>query len=199
MPRIVVVASLTLDGVMQAPGRPDEDTRGGFPHGGWAVPYTDEVMAKTMGARMTRGGVLLFGRRTYEDLYGYWPKQPPNPYTDSLNKAEKHVVSRTLTEPLGWQNSTLVTGDVPEAVARLKASTDIGILGSGELCRTLMAHDLIDEYVLLIHPLVLGTGRRLFPDGAPDGTAVADLELADSVTTTTGVVIANYRVRGGTR
>ena len=197
MPRIVAVVSLTLDGVMQAPGRPDEDTRGGFPHGGWAQPYTDEVMAKTMGERMARaaGGVLLLGRRTYQDLYGYWPMQPPNPYTDSLNKAEKHVVSSTLTEPLPWQNSTLVAGDVPEAVAKLKATTDIGVLGSGELCRTLMAHDLIDEYVLLIHPLVLGTGTRLFPAGA----AVADLELADSVTTTTGVVIASYRVRGGTR
>jgi dihydrofolate reductase len=195
MPRIVVINSLTLDGVMQAPGRPDEDTRDGFTHGGWAVPYTDEVMAKAMGERMSRGGVLLFGRRTFEDLGGFWPKQPPNPYTDRLNKAEKYVVSRTLTEPLGWQNATLLTGDVPEAVAKLKASNDIGVLGSGELCRTLMAHDLVDEYLLLIHPLVLGTGRRLFPDGVP----LANLELADSVATTTGVVIATYRVRGGTR
>jgi len=195
MPRIVVVNSLTLDGVMQSPGRPDEDTRDGFIHGGWAVPYTDEVMAKAMGERTSGGGGLLLGRRTYEDLYGYWPAQPANPYTDRLTKVTKHVVSRTRTEPLPWQNSTLVTGDVPEAVAKLKVSTDLGVLGSGELCRTLMAHDLVDEYVLLVHPLVLGTGRRLFPDGVP----VADLELADSVTTTTGVVIAHYRVRGGTR
>lgn len=195
MPRIVVVSSLTLDGVMQAPGRPDEDTRDGFTHGGWAVPYGDGVMAKAMGERMSGDGVLLFGRRTYQDLYGYWPNQPANPYTDRLTKAEKYVVSRTLTEPLGWQNSTLVTGDVPAAVAGLKASTDICVLGSGELCRTLMAHDLVDEYLLLVHPLVLGAGRRLFPDGSP----VADLELADSVTTTTGVVIGHYRVRGGTR
>ncbi|HEV7650325.1 MAG TPA: dihydrofolate reductase family protein [Actinophytocola sp.] len=195
MPRIVVVSSLTLDGVMQAPGRPDEDTRDGFTHGGWAGKYPDEVMAKAMGERMSRAGVLLFGRRTYEDLYSYWPNQPANPYTDRLNKAEKYVVSRTLTEPLPWQNSTLVTGDVPGAVAELTAGTDVCVLGSGELCRTLMAHDLVDEYLLLIHPLVLGTGRRLFPDGAP----VADLELADSVTTTTGVVIAHYRVQGGAR
>jgi dihydrofolate reductase len=195
MPRIVVVNSLTLDGVMQSPGRPDEDTRDGFTHGGWAVRYGDEVMAKAMGERMSRDGVLLLGRRTYQDLYGYWPQQPANPYTERLDKTRKYVVSRTLTEPLPWQNSTLVSGDVPEAVAKLKASADVGVLGSGELCRTLMAHDLVDEYVLLVHPLVLGTGRRLFPDGSP----VADLELTDTGTTTTGVVIGHYRVRGGTR
>src|ERR1700741_5516620 len=109
MPRIVVINSLTLDGVMQAPGRPDEDTRDGFAHGGWAVPYGDEVLAKAMGERMTADGALLLGRRTYEDLYGYWPNQPANPYTDTLNKTRKHVVSRTLTEPLPWPNSALVT------------------------------------------------------------------------------------------
>jgi dihydrofolate reductase len=195
MPKITVVASLTLDGVMQAPGRPDEDTRDGFTRGGWAIPYADDVMANAMGERMAADGALLLGRRTYTDLYGYWPNQPANPYTDRLNKTQKHVVSRTLTEPLPWQNSTLVAGDVPAAVAALKAETDIGVLGSGELCRTLMAHDLVDEYVLLVHPLVLGTGRRLFPHGVP----VADLELADSVTTTTGVVVAHYRVQGGER
>jgi dihydrofolate reductase len=197
MPKIVVVSSLTLDGVMQAPGRPDEDTRDGFTRGGWAVPYADETMGKAMGERMTEGGALLLGRRTYADLYGHWPKQPDNPYTRTLNAATKHVVSRTLAEPLPWQNSRLVTGDVPEAVAKLKAGVgpDIAVLGSGELCRTLMAHDLVDEYVLLIHPLVLGTGRRLFPDGVP----VAELALVDSVTTTTGVVMAQYRVPGGAR
>jgi dihydrofolate reductase len=104
-------------------------------------------------------------------------------------------VSRTRSEPLPWQNSTLVTGDVPAAVAALKAETDLSVIGSGELCRTLMAHDLVDEYLLLVHPLVLGSGRRLFPHGVP----LADLELTDSVTTTTGVVIAHYRVRGGAR
>ncbi len=197
MPKIVVVTSLTLDGVMQAPGRPDEDTRDGFAHGGWAVPYADETMGRAMAERMTAGGALLLGRRTYTDLHGYWPKQPDNQYTRKLTAATKHVVSRTLAEPLPWQNSRLVTGDVPEAVAKLTAGTgpDIAVLGSGELCRTLLAHDLVDEYLLLTHPLVLGTGRRLFPDGSP----VADLELADSVTTTSGVVMARYRVRGGTR
>jgi dihydrofolate reductase len=195
MPELTVVTSLTLDGVMQSPGRPDEDTRDGFPHGGWAIPYADEVMANAMGERMAGDGVLLLGRRTYTDLYGYWPDQPANPYTDRLNKTRKHVVSRTLAEPLPWQNSALVTGDVPAAVAALKAEAGVGVIGSGELCRTLMAHDLVDEYLLLVHPLVLGTGRRLFPHGVP----LANLDLAASVTTTTGVVIARYRVRGGTR
>jgi dihydrofolate reductase len=195
MPKIVVVSSLTLDGVMQAPGRPDEDTRDGFAHGGWAVPYADETLGKAMGERMAADGALLLGRRTYTDLYGYWPNQPDNPYTDRLTKSQKHVVSRTRSEPLPWQNSTLVTGDVPAAVAALKAETDLSVIGSGELCRTLMAHDLVDEYLLLVHPLVLGSGRRLFPHGVP----LADLELTDSVTTTTGVVIAHYRVRGGAR
>lgn len=193
MPKIVVVCSLTLDGVLQSPGRPDEDPRDGFAQGGWAVPYTDEVMAKAMGERMATGGALLLGRRTYLDFYGYWPNQPANPYTDRLNKTQKHVVSRTLTEPLDWQNSTLVTGDVPAAVAALKAETDLCVLGSGELCRTLMAHDLVDEYLLLVHPLVLGSGRRLFPETGP----VAELDLVDSVTTSKGVTLAHYRVRGG--
>jgi dihydrofolate reductase len=113
-----------------------------------------------------------------------------------LNDAPKYVVSRTLSEPLSWQNSTLITDDVPGNVAKLQAEPggDLVVLGSGELLRTLMAHDLVDEYLLLVHPLVLGTGRRLFPDGVP----VADLELADSVTTTTGVVLAHYRVQKGT-
>lgn len=195
MPELTVVASLTLDGVMQSPGRPDEDTRDGFARGGWAVPYADEVLANTMAPHLTADGALLLGRRTYTDLYGYWPNQPANPYTDRLNKTRKLVVSGTLTEPLPWQNSELITGDLPGAVAALKGETDLCLIGSGELCRTLMAHDLVDEYLLLIHPLVLGTGRRLFPDGVP----VADLRLLDSVTTTTGVVIARYRVRGGTR
>jgi dihydrofolate reductase len=196
MPKIVVVNSLTLDGVMQSPGRPDEDTRDGFAHGGWAVPYGDDVMAEAMGRQMARSGALLLGRRTYEDLHGYWPKQTGNPYTAVLNDAQKYVVSRTRTEPLPWQNSTLVTGDLPEAVAKLTAGVgpDLVVLGSGELVRTLHAQHLVDEYLLLIHPVVLGGGRRLFADSGP----VADLDLMDSVITTKGVVLARYRVRGGT-
>ena len=191
MSRIVVVNNVTLDGVMQAPGRPDEDRRGGFEHGGWALPYGDEVMARAMGERMAAGGVLLLGRRTYEDFYGYWPKQADNPFTEVLDERRKYVASTTLSEPLPWRNSTLLHGDAAEAVAALKeqGDEDIGVLGSGELIRSLMRRNLIDEYVLLIHPLVLGTGRRLFGDGSPH-TA---LRLVDSITTTTGVVIATYR------
>ena len=188
--RVMAVESVTLDGVMQGPGRPDEDTRDGFAHGGWAVPYTDEVMAAAMGERMARArGALLLGRRTYEDLYGYWPKQPPNPYTEALERSRKHIASRTLAEPLPWVNSTLIEGDAADAVAALKAEGggDLTIIGSGALVRALAARGLVDAYLLLIHPLVLGTGRRLF-DSVPD----VPLRLTGSVTTTTGVIIADY-------
>jgi dihydrofolate reductase len=189
MSRISVVNHLTLDGVMQAPGRPDEDTRDGFEHGGWAVPYFDEVLGRAMGERMTSGGAMLLGRRTYEDFAGFWPKQTDNPFTPVLNQRRKYVASTTLTEPLPWENSTLLTGDVGDAVAAL--DVDLTVLGSGELIRTLMQRDLIDEFVLTIHPLVLGTGRRLFADGGPPAT----LELVDATPTTTGVVITTYRRR----
>jgi dihydrofolate reductase len=175
---------------MQAPGRPDEDPRDGFAHGGWAVPYTDEVMGKAMGERMARArGALLLGRRTYEDLYGHWPAQPPNPYTEALNRARKHVASRTLREPLPWANSTLLEGDATDAVAALRreSADDLTIIGSGALVRALAARGLVDAYVLLIHPLLLGTGQRLFAGGA-----AAKLRLTASLTTTTGVIIADY-------
>jgi dihydrofolate reductase len=191
MAKLVVINNLTLDGVMQAPGRPDEDLRGGFEYGGWAVPYHDEVMGRVMGERMARGGPLLLGRRTYEDFAGFWPKQKDNPYTEVLNNVQKYVASTTLTESLPWSNSTLLRGDAAEAVAKLKEESgkDIGVLGSGQLIQSLMRHDLVDEYVLLIHPLLVGSGRRLFPDGGP----FAALRLVDSVTTTTGVLIATYQ------
>jgi dihydrofolate reductase len=198
MGKINVVESLTLDGVMQAPGRPDEDVRGGFAHGGWAQPYADEGMVSEMAKTgMGRTGLLL-GRRTYEDFYSFWPnQQEPNPFTEVLNNAQKYVASTTLTEPLPWINSTLLTGDAAQAVAKLKAEPgqDLVVLGSGQLVQSLLRHDLIDEYQLLIHPLVLGSGRRLFPDGSP----FAKLRLANSVTTTTGVVIATYQPAETTR
>jgi dihydrofolate reductase len=192
MGKIVTFTHVTLDGVMQAPGRPDEDTRGEFGFGGWEVRYADEVMAGVAAQGMSAGSALLFGRRTYEDFYGFWPNQPqPNPFTDVLNRSQKYVASRTLSEPLPWENSTLLKGDAGDAVAELKAGSeeDLVVLGSGDLIETLMRHDLIDEYTVLIHPLVLGTGRRLFPDGGPRAT----LQLAASKITTTGVVIATYR------
>lgn len=191
MGKIVVVNNVTLDGVMQAPGRPDEDTRGGFSHGGWAQRYNDPVMGQEMGKHMAQSGPLLLGRRTYEDFYGFWPHQTDNPITDVLNAAQKYVASTTLSEPLPWKNSTLLSGDAADAVADLKKvhDKDIVVLGSGELLRSLMRRGLIDEYLLLIHPLVLGSGRRLFDEDS----AVTSLRLVTSVTTTTGVVIATYQ------
>jgi dihydrofolate reductase len=191
MSRVVVVNNVTLDGVMQAPGRPDEDTRDGFAHGGWGAPYFDAVMGEEMGRRMAKPGALVLGRRTYEDFASYWPKQTDNPFTPVLDERRKYVASTTLREPLPWRNSTLLEGDAARAIAELKAQgdEDLGVLGSGELIRSLMRHDLIDEYVLCIHPLVLGSGRRLFPD---DGT-MAKLRLVESATTSTGVLIATYQ------
>jgi dihydrofolate reductase len=191
MRKIVATISLTLDGVMQAPGRPDEDRRGGFEHGGWAVAYADPIMMEVMGKGMAQAGPLLFGRRTYEDFFAVWPGRDDNPFTAVLDRSQKYVASRTLRAPLPWQNSTLLPGDAAETVARLKEQPggDIAVLGSGELLQTLMRHGLIDVYVLLIHPLLLGRGRRLFGDGAGH----TGLRLVESATTSTGVVMATYR------
>jgi dihydrofolate reductase len=189
MGRVVVINHLTLDGVMQAPGHPDEDTRGGFTHGGWSVPNVDNVMMDVvLGTRTPASGGLLLGRRSYEDMLGYWNTQD-SPFKDMLNNAPKYVASRTLREPLPWPNSTLLQGDVAAAVAlKRRSEADLTVMGSGELIQTLMRHNLIDEYLLLIHPLVLGTGRRLFTDGGPS----ASLRLVDGKTSTTGVLIATY-------
>jgi len=191
MRKITVFNSVSLDGVMQAPGRPDEDRRDEFTHGGWAVGYADPVMASFAGEGMARDGGLLFGRRTYEDFYSVWPNRPDNPFTDVLNRRQKYVASRTLVEPLPWRDSTLLQGDVVDAVARLKQESDgdLLILGSGELIRSLIPRKLIDQFILLIHPLVLGSGRRLFAD---DGHLQA-LKLVDSRPTSTGVLIATYQ------
>ena len=187
---VVAFESVTLDGVMQAPGRPDEDRRGGFEHGGWAAPYADEQSARLAAEGMgsTRG--LLFGRRTYEDFYGFWPNQRDNPFTEILDRTTKYVASRTLTDPLPWQNSSLLDGDASTSVAKLKGDLDgdIVTLGSGELVRSLLRDDLVDRVILLIHPLVLGTGRRLFDDA----DAPVRFELADTRTTSTGVIVATY-------
>jgi dihydrofolate reductase len=189
MAKVVVLNHVTLDGVMQGPGGPDEDTRGGFADGGWAIPGNDEVMGRKMAEGMAKPGALLLGRRTYESLYRACAGRTDNPYTEVLNQTPKYVASRTLSEPLPWSNSILLEGDIADAVAELKeqAIGDVMIMGSGELISSLMAAGLIDECVLMIHPLVLGGGRRLFAAGAH-----ASLRLTDSVITTTGVVIAIY-------
>jgi dihydrofolate reductase len=189
MSKIVVFTNLTLDGVMQAPGRTDEDRRDDFKYGGWATPYA-AMTSPEAGASLPSFGALLLGRRTYEDFYAYWPHQTGNPFTETLNNMQKYVASTTLQEPLAWRNSTLLQGDVPAAVTGLKAQPgeDVVVMGSGELVQTLMKHHLVDRYVLLIHPLVLGAGRRLFPDGG----AVAALQLVGAKPTTTAVVVATY-------
>ncbi len=195
MSKIVAFTSLTLDGVMQAPGRPDEDRRGAFEHGGWAIPYADSVLGTISGESMASTGALLFGRRTYEDFYAVWPKRTDdNPFTAVLNNTPKYVASTTLKDPLPWINSTLLKGDAAEAVVRLKAQPgkDVVVLGSGVLLQSLMRRNLVDQYVLLIHPLLLGSGRRLFTDGSQ----FAALRLVDAKTTTTGVVIATYERNG---
>ncbi len=193
MGRVVVMNHVTLDGVMQGPGRPDEDTRGGFTHSGWAnrsvVP--GDATGKAMGERMAAGGGLagwLFGRRTYEDLLASWNSKG-GPFKDALNNAPKYIASTTLKDPLPWPNSTLLRGDIGDAVRGLRAQSEgvLGIMGSGELIGSLMAANLIDEYLLMIHPLVLGTGRRLFPEGVE-----VPLRLAEAVSTSAGVVIATY-------
>ena len=190
MGKLLVINHLTLDGVMQGPARPDEDTRGGFERGGWAIAGNDEVMGAKMAQDMAKQtGALLLGRQTYENFHAYWPRQTDNPYTDRLNEKTKYVASRTLTEPLPWSNSILLGGDAGAAVAELKqqAIGDLTIMGSGELIGSLMAAGLVDELLLMIHPLVLGTGRRLFGEGAH-----TVLRLVESITTTTGVVMATY-------
>ena len=188
MSKVLVMNSVTLDGVMQGPGRPDEDTRGGFAHGGWAVPGSDELIVAKMAERMGENQAFLFGRRTYEELLASWNAQG-GPFKDALNKTQKYVASRSSTTRLEWPNSTLLHGDIPAAVAELKqaSSGTLAIMGSGELIVSLMAADLIDQYLLMIHPLVLGTGRRLFGDGVR-----ASLRLTDIATSTKGVLIATY-------
>ena len=193
MGRIVVMNHVTLDGVMQGPGRADEDTRDEFTQGGWGHRSVtpDDAVGKAMGERMAAGGGLagwVFGRRTYEDLLASWNAQG-GPFKDALNNSPKYVASTTLKEPLPWPNSTLLRGDTVDALRALKAQSGgvLAIMGSGVLIGSLMAANLIDEYLLMIHPVVLGTGRRLFPGGVH-----VSLRLADSVTTATGVLIATY-------
>jgi dihydrofolate reductase len=190
--KLVVINNVTLDGVMQAPGRADEDTRGGFAFGGWASRDNNEPdpeIGAAMGARMSQSDGLLFGRRTYEDLMTTWNARG-GMFMDALNAAQKYVVSQSLSEPLPWPNSTLLAGNVVNAVSELRSRSgrELHIMGSGELIETLNAHELIDEFLLMIFPVVLGRGRRLF-----SRDAYMDLELVDAKPTSSGVLIATYR------
>jgi dihydrofolate reductase len=191
MRKLVVSEFLTLDGVMQSPGYPDEDPSGGFEHGGWQMPLMDEVAGAEIMTGMAATDALLLGRVTYEIFAGYWPTAPADdPIADTINAFTKYVVSTTLREPLDWKDSHVIAGDVPEEVGRLKQGSgrDIQVIGSGVLVQTLMQHDLVDEYRLMIYPLILGTGKRLFREGSPKSS----LRLSDSKVSGNGVLIATY-------
>ena len=193
--RLTATTFLTLDGVMQAPGGPEEDRSEGFEHGGWSFPYADEDFGRLVTGWFAQADAFLLGRRTYEIFAAFWPlvADAADPVASPLNALPKYVASRTL-EAVTWQNTTLLEGDVVEEVAKLKEQPgrELQVHGSGDLLQTLMAHDLVDEYRLFVYPVVVGSGRRLFRDGA----APRSLTLADTTTTSTGVVVARYR-RGG--
>jgi dihydrofolate reductase len=190
MRKLSIIEFATLDGVTQGLGSPDEDTEGGFEHGGWSAPYGDEVFAKSAGQGMSETTAYLFGRKTYEKMAAHWPHQPDsNPAAASLNSAPKYVVSNTLTEA-GWAGSQVLSGDAAASVRRLKEDGDgtIAVLGSIVLVQALIEHDLIDEYRIFIHPLVLGTGKRLFRQYSRP----LRLRLLDCTQTTTGVLMLGY-------
>jgi dihydrofolate reductase len=194
MRSITVTMWVSLDGVVQGLGRPDEDTRGGFTHGGWGQRYNDEVMGREMAKAMNKPGDMLFGRRTWQDFITAWGRRTDgNPVTTRMNAATKYVVSRTLENADAWKNSILLRGDAVDTVAGLKAQPggDLGIVGSVSLVRGLHAAGLIDRCTLLICPLTLGSGARLFEGPAP----LTEFELTGSVPTTTGVIIAQYSRR----
>jgi len=193
--RLTATTFLTLDGVMQAPGGPDEDRSCGFEHGGWSFPFADEDFNRLVNGWFAQADAFLLGRRTYETFAAFWPlvADAADPVASPLNALPKYVASRTL-EAVTWQNATLLEGDVAGEVAKLKErpGRELQVHGSGDLLQTLMAHDLVDEHRLFVYPVVVGSGRRLFGEGA----APRSLKLVDATTTSTGVVVATYR-RGG--
>ena len=193
MRKLTVNTFSTLDGVMQAPGGPEEDPTGGFEHGGWSAGYWDESMGEWMGEFMGKPFDLLLGRKTYEIFAAHWPHQRDEPGAEQLNSATKYVASRTL-DSVEWENSQLLEGDAAEAVARLKEQDgpETQVHGSSDLIQTLLEHGLVDELRVWIFPVVLGTGKRLFGDGA----VPAGLELVDSRTASTGVVFLTYAPAG---
>jgi dihydrofolate reductase len=190
MRKLAVVEFVTLDGVMQSFGGPDEDREGGFEYGGWGAPYGDEVLGRQAGAELGQTSAYLFGRKTYEHMAAHWPNEPvENPIAASLNATPKYVVTGTLRR-LDWANSHIIDGEVVTSVRDLKEDGEgfITVLGSGVLAQTLFANDLVDTYRIFIHPLVLGTGKRLFRELARP----LRLRLVDCTPTTTGVLLLNY-------
>ncbi|MCK1796911.1 dihydrofolate reductase family protein [Streptomyces sp. XM4193] len=193
--KLVVTTFLTMDGVMQAPGGPQEDTSGGFRHGGWLAPHFDETLGEVMTARMGQADAFLLGRRTYEIFAAHWPgvDNADDPIADSLNRLPKHVASRTL-DRVEWQGAELIDGEVPQAVAELKKrpGRELQVHGSADLVHTLAAHDLVDAYQLLVFPVLLGSGKRLFAEGL-EPTAFA---LTEARTSSTGVTVQVYERTG---
>ncbi len=189
MRKIVVLTFVTLDGVMQGPGGPTEDTSGGFAHGGWTVPYFDEALGETMGEQMGRPFDLLLGRKTFDIFASYWPQQSENPFEE----VTKYVVSNTLTEH-SWQKSVFLAGDVVEKIRALKqeAGPDLQVHGSGLLIQTLLKHDLVDELWLKIFPVTVGAGKRLFGEGV----IPAAFTLSETKVSPSGVIIASYKRAG---
>jgi dihydrofolate reductase len=196
--RLTLHTFLSLDGVMQAPGGPDEDRDGGFEHGGWTAPYGNADFGVTMTGWFTGADAFLLGRRTYQIFSGYWPRvtDPDNPIATKLNSLPKYVASRTLSS-VDWENSSLLGGDVASEVAKLKElpGDELQVHGSGDLAQTLIEQDLVDEYRLLYFPVHLGSGKRLFRDD----TRPAALRLTGSRTTSAGVVIVTYEPDGAVR
>jgi dihydrofolate reductase len=194
MRKVIVSEFLSLDGVMQGPGASDEDRSGGFEHGGWQMPYFDEAAGNAVAEGMAEADGFLMGRRTYDIMAPFWPAQPPDdPFASVMNRLHKYVASTTLKEPLEWQNSTLIKGDLAQEVGKLKQQPgkDLQVIGSGQLAQSLMQLGLVDQYALMIHPIVLGSGKRLFPEGPK-----IPLKLVDSKSTSTGVLIATYEPAG---
>jgi dihydrofolate reductase len=196
MRKVIVNEFMSLDGVVQAPGGVDEDTSGGFEHGGWHLRYFDDLSQKRVLESIVEAGGLLLGRRTYEIFAGYWPTAPEEEQViaEPLNTKPKYVASTTLSDPLEWQNSMVLRGDVAEAVAALKQEdgADLHVIGSTQLVQTLIDDELVDEFRLMIDPVVLGGGKRIF---RADGS-VRPLRLVDSQVTTTGAVLATYAPAG---
>jgi dihydrofolate reductase len=194
MRKVVVNEWMTLDGVVQAPGTADEDTSGGFKHGGWHMPYFDDLSRNWVVEGYTDAGGFLLGRRTYELLASYWPhaSEEEQVIAEPLNSLPKYVASTTLKDPLDWEHSTVLQGDVAEAVSTLKKEDggDLHVIGSPAFVQTLIEHDLVDEFRVMIDPLVVGGGKRLFRDGG----ALRPLRLVESQVTTTGAIIATYAV-----
>lgn len=193
MRKIIAITHLTLDGVMQSPGGPEEDPSNGFTHGGWAMPFGDKILRKVLSETIAGKFDLLLGRRTYEIWASYWPHHDDNPIGRAFNRATKHVASRTLRR-LDWEHSQPINGDVVKKVRRLKAlkGPALHVWGSSELLQTLIGADLIDEYRFWIAPVVLGEGKRLFEKGVPPRA----LALVKTVSTSTGVLINTYRPAG---